>query len=154
MRDGDVYHWRWKDDERDADCGPFRAYHCYSQIAVVKNGELCDTFWSDCSGAKVLDPSEIILDLRGNINDMSEIPEWEMPYYRPEAVVDMRHSNNSRAPIYLKAGAKRDAGVMLERVREKQREAERNIEFAQRRIKDMMEQERLILAGDLDAVYL
>jgi hypothetical protein len=115
LRDGNVYSWRWLlDDKRHADNAPYRSYHCRSQIAEVWNGALYDTFWTGHSYEHRLSEADVILTFRGNINEMTPISEWQLHYYRPDDIVDMRHSNNSGAPIWLKPGAVRDAERMRE----------------------------------------
>jgi len=114
MREGDIYRWRWADPERDADCGPFRSYHCLSQLAVVRSGKLTDTYWPG-TGNHVLDPAKVTLTFIGNIADLVEIRAYDIPYYRREDIVDMRHANNSYGPIYLRKGAQKDADTMLAR---------------------------------------
>lgn len=154
MKEGDIYRWRWADKEKDADCGPYRSYHCCSQMAVVRNGKLVDTFWHGFSDNKVLDTNKVTLTLLGNTADLIEIRPCDVAYYRREDIVDMRHSNNSHGPIYLRKGAKKDAETMLELVRHRRECAEREIEFSKRRIEQCDKDEARIAAGKLDEVYL
>lgn len=111
LREGNIYHWRWADPAKDSDCGPYRSYHCYSQMAVVTNGQLVDTYWHCSGGDSVLDPEAVTLTLLGNVNELVEIQRHDLPYYRHEDIVDMRHSNNLRGPIYRRREAKRDAAT-------------------------------------------
>ncbi len=152
MLEGDVYDWRWADDARHADCGPHRSYHCFSRIAVVKDGLLCDTFWSP-PGTK-LSPDAVVLTLLGNILDMTEIRESEARYYCSGDIVDMRHSNNSRASVYLKAGAQKDRDTMLEYIRREREQAESEARFNASKIERMDGLEKMVIEGNLDDVYL
>ncbi len=155
MREGDIYRWRWADDARDRDCGPYRAYHCFSRIAVVENGLLCDTFWSfwSATGKKKLSPDSIVLTLLGNSNDMTKIREGEARYYRMNDIVNMRHSNDSRAPVYLKPGAKKDRDTMLDYIRYERERAESDARFAASKIESMDGFEKMVIAGNLDDVH-
>lgn len=156
LRDGDIFRWRWKDAERDADNAPYRSYHCKSQLAVVHNGRLYDTFWHDYLGNSdcVVKREDVILVLLGNSNDMTKIDRWKTVYYRPEDIVDMRHSNISGAPVYLKAGAKRDPKTMLAMVKWQTEECRRNIKSAERKLEDLALAETMIADGRIDEVYL
>ena len=108
MKEGDIFRWSWKNEKGRGFGFP---YHCQSQIAVVgENGVPYDTYWSDQS--RSLNPEHIETKYLGNANEMSKIGAQEVDYYRPEDVVDTRHSNAISAPIYLKAGATRDAETM------------------------------------------
>lgn len=154
MRDGDIYRWRWADEARDADRGPYRSYHCKSQIALRLAGRLYDTYWSSTGCDDVLCQDDVVLTFLGNCCDMQPINEGDLRYYRAEDVVDTRHPNNSNAPIYLKNGAKRDAEAMREFVRRRSEDAERAIEIAQETIERMEEAAKQIDAGNLDNIYL
>ena len=152
MLEGDVYDWRWADDAKHADCGPYRSYHCFSRIAVVKDGMLCDTFWSS-AGSK-LSPDAVVLTLLGNLNGMTEIRESEARYYCGEDIVDMRHSNNSRASVYLKSGAEKDRDTMLEYIRRERDQAASEARFNASKIERMDDLEKVVIAGNLNDVYL
>lgn len=148
MKDGDIYRWEWKDVEAHGGYGDFRAYHCKSQIAVCKDGVLYDTFWG-ISWEHTVSVKDVNLTFLGNSNEMSEIREYEMPYYRRQDIVDTRHSNNRRAPIYLKAGAERDAETMLAHATYKRETAERERDSADRDINHWTEIESAIQSGNL-----
>lgn len=112
MRDGDIYFWSWKDaSER------FMPYHCCARIAVVKNGILRDTYLTGTSDNRIITADVADLTYKGNIEDMRSIHWGEVDFYRSEDVVDMRHPNDSRAPIYVKKDATRDAAGMIEALR-------------------------------------
>lgn len=154
LREGDIYRWRWADQKRDADCGPFRSYHCKSQIAIVENGHLRDTFWSGGGSDGWLDPTQVILTFWANLADLNEISKHEAVYYRHEDVVDLRHSNNSRGPVYLRKGAERDAGTMLALIEDRLDKNRRDIEWAQRHIEQLTKDAEKVRAGKLNEVCL
>lgn len=126
-----MYFWRWKDGVLDGTPSP---YHCWSRKAVVgADGKLRDTYWSDNTDKLVpLDYAE--LTYRGNINEMKKIYHYEAQFYCDKDVVDMRHSNNSRAQVYVVPGAERDPGVMRDLVLERIETARREIEYHTRMI--------------------
>ncbi|WP_372570406.1 hypothetical protein [Ruegeria jejuensis] len=152
MKDGDIYNWLWKDGMKRNDFGAFQSYHCYSRIAIARDGKLYDTFWSDNS--KPVDVTAVDLRFLGNANEMTVINKWKVPYYRPDDVVDTRHSNDYSAPIYLKAGAQKDPETMRENVLVKRAEAQREIKSSQQTVEEMDKYLAAIEAGDLDSVYL
>ena len=153
MREGDIYRWRWVDPAKDNDCGPYRSYHCCSQIAVFRNGRLTDTFWYG-SDNKVLDPAEVSLTLLGNVTELDEIRPYDIAYYRRDDIVDMRHSNNSHGPIYRRKGAQRDAATMLALIEHRIESSRREVEFANNRIVQLTRDAEKVRAGKLNEVYL
>lgn len=154
MRDGDVYRWRWRDDARDADCGPYRSYHCCSQIAVVERGVLRDTFWHSSSDNKVLKPEDVTLDFQGNLKDFREVAPGYDQYFKRSDVIDMGHSNNYGGPVYVRRGAQRDAETMLDLIQDKRERAESEARMAQRCLEEMDRAKVLVKAGRLDDVWL
>lgn len=153
LRDGDIFRWRWKDEDRHHDCAPFRAYHCKSRIAVAEGGLLFDTYWSMRSSDHVVKPEGVILTHLGNMNDMTKIQPYQVAYYKRADIVDMRHANSTRGPIYLKTGAARDADMMRQEAERRIEEAQRSKESAVRTIKRMREVQDKIEQGDLGAIY-
>ena len=153
MKPGDIYRWQWRDEERTR--GRW-GYHCKSQIAVVhESGRLVDTYWdSSPTDGSYLKPEDVCLTFLGNPNDMTQISHWQVPLYRREDIVDMRHPNSSSAKIYLKNGAQKNATRMLEEVESRRRQAVDEKDSAQRTIERMDELKAIIAAGDLDKVFL
>jgi len=154
MRDGDIYRWRWKDEARDSDRGPYRSYHCKSQVAIVKGGSLYDTYWSYGGSDGWLNPDDIILTFWANMADLTEINSGLAVYYRRDDVVDMRHANSTRGPVYLKAGAARDAAIMLEYIASKIKDRKSDIRFAEYALERLAEAEAKVAAGNLDDVWI
>lgn len=151
MKDGDVYHWRWKNEGRHKDCAPYHSYHCYSRIAVAKNGVLYDTYWGH--NKRRLDPVQVIARFQGNIHEMTEIT-GSLAYYRPQDIVDMRHANSSREKVYLKVGAKRDAETMRQHLEYQLKRSADEIIRRQDRIAELKSELAKLDAGLIDEVYL
>lgn len=149
MREGDVFFWRWKDGARLGTSSP---YHCWSRIAVVGgDGKLRDTFWSDNSD-KLVPVDEVDLTFRGNIREMTKIPYYEAQFYREQDVVDMRHSNNSHAPVYVVPNAAKDPVVMRALVLERIRNARQEVEYQTRLISTLEHELSAIDEGRLHEV--
>ena len=128
-------------------------YHCRAQKAVVVRGMLKDTFWHD-GGEKPLRLEDIDIEYQGNIHVMREILDHETNYYRPKDVVDMRHSNSSRAKIYIKPGTIRNADRMREHIDYRIERAEAEIRSAESLIERLSEARGAIAVGNLDKIYL
>lgn len=146
MTEGDIFRWRYK-DEKPEDLGAYRRYHCRSQIAVFENGALRDTYWGSPYDG-ILDPDAVILNFQGNRHAMEKIPHGERVFYRSEDLVDMRHMNNSRAPIYVKLGARRDVATMKAYFEYEIVRATSDISLAQCRIDDCKIALAAIASGD------
>ena len=161
LRNGDILRWVWIDVPKTD------PYWCKSRVAIVNDGNLYDTFWihhgskfiqggwgPDFHGARSLPIEQVEMTVIGNIHDMDEIPRGDERYYDPADVVDLRHSNNTNAPLYIKKGAKRSAEKIAERIREKMAEAERTRLSAERDINELREKLAYVESGEnLDSVW-
>lgn len=154
MKDGDIYFWRWKDDDRHRDCGPYRSYHCKSMKAICVRGMLIDTFWSDMSVEHSLNLDEVILTYKGNKETLVKISPHEASYYRPDDVVDMRHSNSTRGEVYIQPNAKRDPDIMRDIAKYQIECSESEIRVATNRIRRLEEILTAIDAGAIDALEI
>lgn len=143
LREHDVYRWHWKD-------GKASIVGCYAHLAVVKDGVLRDTYWHDWHLTSRIEPEKVDLTLLGNIDDCEVIRVWDVPYYDPADIIDMNHSNNSRAPIYLKRGAVKSQKWMLSRAEHNLSEARRKKDQAECDIKKWSDAVDQILAGNLE----
>ncbi len=146
MKDGDIYFWWWKTPSDSH----FINHHCWSMKAEANNGKLYDTYWSDRS--KQLDLEKVEIKHQGNFHEMTKI--LQPAYYRSEDIVDMRHANASQAPIYLKAGAKRDPEIMRELAKNEINISESAIRLAKNRIEQLHEAITLIDTGELDSIHI
>jgi hypothetical protein len=146
VKDGDIYFWSWKDVS-----GRFMPYHCCARIAVVKNGVLLDTFWHG-SDNRVITRKVATLTYKGNVEEMRTIHEGEIDYYRREDVVDMRHPNDSRAPIYVKKEASRNAARMTEALQHRIERERNSIRIAEMSIRGLEEALARVDAGKLEEV--
>ena len=150
MKDGDIYFWRWKDNDKHKDRAPYRSYHCKSGIAIAKGGRLYDTYWSDFSHG-ALDRKQIKVKFQGNKNEMTKTSYPD--HYRRRDIVNMQHANNSGAAIYIKVGAKKSKAIMRKYIKSLIEEKERDIESANWRIELLNEAMKKVTSGDLDGVY-
>lgn len=151
MKDGDIYTWRFKPEvykSRDKYGTP---YHCKSLIAVAnKDGKLYDTFWGLSYDSYCLTPDECELTFQGNPEDMTVIQPHEYVFYRPEDLVDMRHSNSFNELIYVKPGCARNADVMREYYKTRIDDADREIRSASHRIEECNGILAKLATGDTD----
>lgn len=143
MREGDIYRWHYKPEIEEANggLGSWGAYHCKSQMAVVIDGRLIDTYWGDHSPDRSVDPDRVVLTLLGNKNDMRELNDRE-DFYDPDDLIIMRHSNDSRAKTLVKKDATRSPDAIRAVLNQKRGDAERDLMSTARVL------ERLALARD------
>jgi len=146
FKDGDIFHWRWKESIN-------RSMHCKSGIAIAKDGRLHDTFWNDFHSREWVDLDLVEIEFKGNPADMKEIREDEAMFYQRRDLVNMNHSNNSRAPIYVKAGAGRCPVAMQEFYTHKRAEAERHVRSFQDRMAECDVLLAKISVGDFDGYF-
>ena len=149
MNEGDIYRWHWK--------GPYgqaKSYCCFAQIAVVFKGNLHDTYCGVLDKNAPLDLEEIEIKFQGNPDDMLKLMAGFEKFYRPEDIVDTRHPNNTRAPIYLKLGAQRDDAIMRTWIAAEFESNEAAIHRANNRIQGLQKALAQIEAGNLEAVYV
>lgn len=148
MRDGDIYDWEWKEEPDTA-----QPYWCYSRRAVVRNGKLVDTYWGRTE-PKSVTPEKVNLTFVANFDDLEEIGEWKIRYYKTSDIVDMRHANSSNAKVYRRKGAKRDPETMIQHAQDSIRECEAQIQSDQRQIDFLKRAISLVEAGKIDEAHL
>lgn len=167
LRENDICTWRWKDDERHQDCGPFRSYHCKAQKGIVHNGQLLDLYWMNIgshfaqegwsksrSGGKPVPLDEVIVKVVANIDDLTEIRRCDERYYDRADVVDLDNPNSSNAPIFIRNGAQRSRAAMLEYAENKLKAAERDAAVAENAVARWTALSAQIQTGNLDEIYL
>jgi hypothetical protein len=150
MHEGDIYFWRYLDEDGRGGVGPYGCYHCWSQKAVFRDGRLFDTYWGDSS--KVVNPDVVELTLKGNLADLTEISHYQAEFYNPRDIVDMRHANNSRGPVYRRNGASRCVKTIRDHLDGKISEAQSEIRMAQSRLDHYANQAEKIARGEIDEV--
>lgn len=152
FEEGDIFHWRWKDETRHYSSGVSTAYWCKSRIAIFSRGSLCDTYWGS-EAEHPLDLTEVELEFKGNANEMKRIQAWEKDWYRSEDIVNMNHSNNSNAPVYLKTGATRDAQTMRDHFAYKIERAESEARWAVEKVEKYRAALAAVDRGELDGNF-
>jgi hypothetical protein len=151
--DGQIYRWRWADEAKDADRGPYRSYHCKSCIAIVRNGLLIDTYWYAPGAENAIDPSKVVLTLWAD-ESWPKISQYQAPYYKADDVADTRHANNSSAPIYLRPGAERDAETTLAMIAHREETARSQIRTAEWALENYAAARKLVAEGKINEVML
>ncbi len=159
LREGDIYFWHWSDAEREKrlkyNNGSYQlTYWCMSQKAIVRNGRLIDTYWSDMSSERAVDPQRVVLDYKGNEATLKKISPWEADYYEPEDVVDMRHANSSRDVVYVKPSAERSKDRMIELLKYQRERCESAIRSANWNIEKIDEALAQAQRGELENLYV
>jgi len=149
MKEGDIYFWEYIDT---GDQSYEMAYWCRSRKAIVKNGTLWDTYWSDHT--RNVPTENTTITFQGNIKDLEEIREYYIDYYKQDDVVDMRHPNSSNEKVYIKPGAKRCPIQMLELAKYRKEHYESNVRMAQQSVAQVDEIITRINQGDLDSFII
>ena len=121
MQNGDIYDWSYSDEAREYGDD---TYWCKTRRAIFHEGALLDTFWMPHGGrrygsygpgyssAKSVPIDRVNVRFVANLDDLVEIwPEYAR-LYDPSDVVDLRHSNNSYAPVMVKKSATRSRPVI------------------------------------------
>ena len=143
--EGQIWRWRYKEDDR--------SYWCKSRIAVVKNGRLIDTYWSNLSSEHEVRVADVDLTFLCD-QTWPEIRAWEAAYYDAADIADTRHANNSRASVYLRPGAQRSAAAILSEIEQREETAHSEISMAQSCLQQMTKARDLIAANKLSEVWL
>lgn len=144
MREGDIFRWSWIDPDQQNN-SPFGDYHGKSRIAIFKDGTLYDTYWFFTADGR-LDPTEVTLTFWANIADLEEF-RGDATFYKAEDIVDLRHSNNSRGPVYLRKGATKDRDRMTSAVLMMIEKHAWNAEYSHRRMSEGLTALKQLLAG-------
>lgn len=148
IKDNDVYCWKYKDPKKQ---GAY-PYHCKSQKAIVRNGRLYDTFWSE--ERTPLNKKDITIQFQGNLDEMTEISRYDSKYYRWQDTVDMAHSNNSGAKIYIKPNVKRDKKTIVNLIKYQRERYLSDIRWAEQQLKSLEEEMHKVENEKLDDVFL
>lgn len=149
----DVVRWRFSENTK------FRSnnrYWCKSQFAILnKKGMFADTFWH--GGDKfVFEPNsyEVELTYLGNLNDYEPCGRDVFRYYRAEDIMDISHSNDSKA-IYLRRGAKKNAAVMFAAIEKEIQDAQSKSDWYSRRVQQLKETRiKLQTEEDVEGIYI
>lgn len=150
LREGDVYRWYYREPGDDRSYG---RYHCCSNIAIVKGGVLCDTYWSFGSDGRRFGPerlTELNLERLGNLDGLIKAPEWQADYYHDADIVNLNHSNSSKGNFYLRFGAVRNTEKMLASAKHKLERAESDKRMAEWSIERLNEAIAKIKAGETE----
>lgn len=142
FRDGDIFFWQYKNPPKEY------AYWCKSQKAIVRNGLLIDTYWSDNSSERAIDPDRCILEYKGNETELVKIQHHDVWCYEPEDIIDMRHANSPRDFVYVKPTAKRSVKRMIEQLVYERERAECDIRMSQHKIERINAALERVTSGD------
>ncbi len=150
MKNRDIYFWRYKDPA--ASHAPYGNYHCKSCKAIVRNGELYDTFWNSGTDGR-LNLNVVDITFKGSPSEMKELQVAEIDFYRSEDIVDMRHSNNTSAKVYARTGASRNMEAMQVYLQRKFDDANLMINRMNQRKENLRKELKHVSDGRLEEVY-
>jgi hypothetical protein len=156
MQDGDIYRWSYKDFD-----GTGLEYWCKSRIAIVHDGKLLDTYWMRHGGkrygdygpcyseGRVIPADTVDLKLMGNLSNLVEIWPEEAKFYDPTDVVDLRHPNNSHAPVMVRKGAERSREIVINSLEMQIEELDREARFLSGQADDKRAILQRVLSGEV-----
>lgn len=158
IKDGDIFRWCYR-DQKPEDLGPWKRYHCKSQIAIAKDGWLVDTYWScmsDSTKWKYAEaPAKLRLAYLGNFADLDHQQEYMAEYYDDEDCVDLNHPNSSKGNFFIRKGARRSERKMRDMIAHKIEKEESLIRVSTWRIESLRKELAKLDSGEpLDKVYL
>lgn len=146
MNDFDIFRWLYKNADDQFGAGSGLTYHCKSRIAIAYADVLHDTFWMRhggmrggnygpiCRGATVLRLDQIEIQFLANLCDLEEIYPEDARDFPEGTVVDLRHSNNSLAPVLVPKGATKSVNAMVKNLNAEIRSIECEIQSANWRL--------------------
>lgn len=151
LREGDVFRWHYREP---GEAQQYGRYHCCSQIGIVKNGRLTDTFWFGGDNRSFGPDSIAALNLTplGNLADYEKAREYQAEYYDDADIMNLNHSNSTRDNFYLRKGAVRSAAKMLEVAKCKLERSETDERSAVRRQEELRATIARIEAGETDVL--
>lgn len=154
IRDGDIFRWKYKDDEayRAKLSGSGTAYWCLDQqcFATERSGViyLIDTYWTDYSAeylgseTNYVNPDKVDLEFICNLKDVEFIHEYEMNDY--DKVYNLSRQKNCYKKYAIDKGAQPSKAAVLkklegqlQRAHEDLRSAEWSIERISKQIEEL-----------------
>lgn len=156
MRKGDIFDWQFKDEKLHT---ASYAYWCCTRRGVATDTLFLDTYWSDGGSRGRFTheraEQELTLTFVANYADLEKINPWEIGFYRPEDVVDMRHSNNSGEHVYKRKGTSKSREVMTNIAKQRVEDWKYAVDSAQDSLGTALaELEAITHDGDLEKIYL
>jgi hypothetical protein len=145
LKDGQIYRWRWIDEGR--------SYHCKSQIAVVKNGSLIDTYWYGETSDHAIDPDDVELTFYAD-KSWPTINAGAAPYYDPADVRSMAHANSSNDVVYLRPGATKNVDAIYREIARQVEQAQSQLRSAAWKLERMAIARQRVIDGEIDKVML
>lgn len=120
FREGDVYRFSYSEAARER----WRTdpYWCFDGQVVVRNGQLCDTYWSfgACGDARVVRPEDGTLTFVCNLNDVREVKEYECKHYAESDCFNLSSQHGCYKRFAVRKDAPRSPERMLEEIRKKE----------------------------------
>lgn len=158
IKEGDIFRWRYR-DEKPEELGPYRRYHCRSQIAVARDGLLVDTFWcgfqDNANWPYAVAAAKLELTYIGNFSDLDCHAEYMGQYFDDADCVNLNHSNSTKGNFYIRKGAKRSEAKMREVIAAEIEKEAAAIRVARSHIECLQDELAKIDGGTpLDQIYL
>lgn len=143
MKHLDIYHWSYKEFNTNS----LTDYWCTTQIGVVINDKLIDTYWgwppthsfSETGRVWTLDNAQekLILKFIANLNDLEQLtdnPNWY------DDVFDFTHLNTSQNLKFIRKGQTRSVTAQINDFRYQIKSLTLDIDDKQRQMTELQQQ--------------
>lgn len=160
MREGDYFLWEFKQKvvkNRQDSVRAGTLYWCCARKAIVKNGRLCDIFWStEGEGMSwTVEEAADLLDLTFLANKDDIEPTTHEKYYDKKDVIDLSHPNSLERGIYIRKDAQRSRAAMSSLLEDKIESAEYALSSAKRDLDNLRQKEiELKETWNLNLIYI
>ncbi len=141
FNEGDIFRWSYNDEmlkKLNHGQNGGTTYWCLSQIGIVKNGMLVDTYWTsgnNSSFARDVCEQKLVLKFIANINDLVKAEPSDRAYYLDDDCIDLNHPNSTRGNFYIKKGAEKNIEKMTRILNRKKLELDKKLKQIEWEIK-------------------
>lgn len=158
IKENDVFRFTWNEETRkesSRDLG-----HCFDGILIARVHEniarLVDTYWSS-GDSKVFTLEDALkkgkLTRLCNLDEMENIQENQTQYFADEDIVTLRIHAGHRTQYLIKKGTLRSKDKIIESIKAKISDEERNIRFAEHSISRLRESLIRVESGDTEVFF-
>ncbi len=149
MKHFDIYCWSYK-DPKDHNSNN---YWCTTQIGVVIDDKLVDTYWgwpperyfSDGRKWSLKDAEDKLnLEFIANLDDLVLLTDTKEFY---DDVIDLTHSNSTQNLRFIRKGQERSIPAMIKHHEQKIQELQSDIKFKQYKLNEVQEHLLNLLNG-------
>jgi len=121
FNEGDVFRFAYSDAERERRGRDGRDPNwCFDGQVIVRNGRLCDTYWSESIDPRTVTPEEGALTFVCNLAEVVDIQSYEVIHYDEADVMDLTSHRGHRQRFVVRKGTQTSVKRMLAEVTKKE----------------------------------